>query len=201
MNKLKRPLSGTQMPLILAGAALLALIIIVVIFLSGGEDDDQRLARLENTVGNLETRIQEMDLAISRLQQQNDAVEMLINKVERIDDTTPERIDALEKQLAHLQQQLAGSGEKPEEPAPERETAATETEEKPEKNAASKPPVKRPSTPKQKVDYHEVKAGETLYQISRRYDLSVEKLRQLNDIEEGGVIRPGQRLRVSGRNR
>jgi LysM repeat protein len=198
MNKLKRPLSETQMPLILAGGALLVLIIIIVVFLTGGEDNTERLVRLENAVGSLETRVQEMDLAISRLQQKDDVVEMLINKVDRLDETSPERIDALEKQLANLQQQLAGTENRPE-AADETESGAAEEATPPAD--ADEPPVKRPATPKNKVDYHEVKAGETLYQISRRYDLSVEELRRLNNLEEGALIRPGQKLIVGGRNR
>ncbi len=201
MNRLKRPLSETQMPLIIAGSALLVLVVIIVIFLTRGPDEQDRLIRLENAVATLETRVQEMDGALSRARRQDDVIEMLISKVDRIDNAVPERIDALENQLANLRRQLVGSGGKAETPSrTETTSAAGEADgDGAGTSATSKPPVKRPTTPKNKVDYHEVKGGETLYQISRRYDLSVEELRRLNNLEVGALIRPGQRLVVGGK--
>lgn len=43
---------------------------------------------------------------------------------------------------------------------------------------------------------HPVSAGDTLYEIARRYDTSVDDLRRRNRIE-GNMIRPGQTLRVA----
>lgn len=42
---------------------------------------------------------------------------------------------------------------------------------------------------------HEVKGGETLWVIARRYDVPVERLQKLNDLS-GSMIRPGQKLRI-----
>jgi hypothetical protein len=56
------------------------------------------------------------------------------------------------------------------------------------KDAAAKPPVT--------MAIHEVKGGETLYAIANKYGLTVESLRQLNDIKGEGII-PGQLLLVS----
>ena len=44
--------------------------------------------------------------------------------------------------------------------------------------------------------YHQVRAGETLYRISRRYGLTVDELRRLNGLTLGAVIYPGQKLIV-----
>jgi uncharacterized protein (TIGR00159 family) len=44
--------------------------------------------------------------------------------------------------------------------------------------------------------YHEVLHGETLWQIGRRYGLTVEELRKLNDLSANGIIHPGTRLLV-----
>ncbi len=43
--------------------------------------------------------------------------------------------------------------------------------------------------------YHTVRRGETLWDIARRYGLSVNELRHMNGLH-GSVVRPGQRLRV-----
>jgi len=44
---------------------------------------------------------------------------------------------------------------------------------------------------------HTVKKGETLYRISRQYNLSVEQLRQYNKLDANASIYPGQKLNVS----
>lgn len=44
---------------------------------------------------------------------------------------------------------------------------------------------------------HEVRAGDTLWSIARRYGVSVEKLRQLNHLGSGGLVRPGQKLKLA----
>jgi flagellum-specific peptidoglycan hydrolase FlgJ len=56
------------------------------------------------------------------------------------------------------------------------------------KDAAAKPPVA--------MQIHEVKPGETLFAIAKRYDLSIESLKQLNNIKGDGVM-AGQLLLVS----
>lgn len=56
------------------------------------------------------------------------------------------------------------------------------------KDAAAKPPVA--------MQIHEVKSGETLFAIAKRYDLTIELLKQLNNIKGDGVM-AGQLLLVS----
>jgi membrane-bound lytic murein transglycosylase MltF len=56
-----------------------------------------------------------------------------------------------------------------------------------------------PKTVKKKsgVRYHTVRSGETLYSISRRYGISVDKIARLNKLRSKKVIHPGTKLRVS----
>lgn len=56
------------------------------------------------------------------------------------------------------------------------------------KDAAAKPPVA--------MRIHEVKQGETLFAIAKRYDIAIEMLKQLNNINGDGVM-AGQLLLVS----
>lgn len=46
----------------------------------------------------------------------------------------------------------------------------------------------------QAVRYHTVQRGDTLWQIAREYNVSVQQLRSLNDLSSS--LRPGQRIRV-----
>jgi lipid-binding SYLF domain-containing protein len=45
--------------------------------------------------------------------------------------------------------------------------------------------------------FHVVKQGDTLYGISKKYNISVDELCRLNDIEKSSSIYPGQKIRVS----
>jgi LysM repeat protein len=54
------------------------------------------------------------------------------------------------------------------------------------------------SKPAHKKQYYEVKEGDTLYRISRKFGLSVEELIRMNDLDEEDLsIVPGERLLVS----
>lgn len=53
-------------------------------------------------------------------------------------------------------------------------------------------PQKRPA------HYHEVARGETLSSVARRYGVSVETLLEVNGLDPGVVLQPGQRLFVPG---
>ncbi|GHT22286.1 peptidase [Bacteroidia bacterium] len=47
------------------------------------------------------------------------------------------------------------------------------------------------------IKYHRIRNGETLYSISRKTGVSVDKLRKLNNIKKGAVLKVGKSLRTS----
>jgi membrane-bound lytic murein transglycosylase D len=47
---------------------------------------------------------------------------------------------------------------------------------------------------------HVVRSGETLYGISRRYDVNVEQIKQWNSIRKAKSLRPGSRIKLYVRN-
>jgi hypothetical protein len=57
------------------------------------------------------------------------------------------------------------------------------------------PPPQKPKDLKPMV--HQVQAGDSLYRISQHYGLSVEQLRDYNQLAPGATIFPGQELRLS----
>ena len=60
--------------------------------------------------------------------------------------------------------------------------------------ASSSAPSTSPSTTKK--TYHYVKQGDTLWTISKKYDLSIEQLKKLNNLKDGN-IKPGQKIKLS----
>ena len=114
-----------------------------------------------------------------------------------------EKIAGLEKQLAELQGKVSTSGPDPAlihrvdalaqkvETLEKRKQPTAESKIKPSRS--SKPTV---STQKR---YHTVQKGETLSGISRKYRISLEELRKLNNLSTDQPLRTGQKLLVSPR--
>ena len=68
----------------------------------------------------------------------------------------------------------------------------------PTKPPVTKPTTKPTTTPSQPAvgsEYYTVLQGETLWGISRKFNLTVDKLKQLNNLTDN-IIKPGQQLRV-----
>jgi len=90
------------------------------------------------------------------------------------DSTLLQRVDVLDKKIEEL--------EKQKQPIPE------------SKAKLSAPPKPAASNKKQ---YHMVQKGETLYGISKKYGISLEELRKLNNLSADQPLRTGQKLMVS----
>ncbi len=72
----------------------------------------------------------------------------------------------------------------------------------PQRSAAEAPMTRPKDLPTRNMglhssQYHQVNVGETLYQISKRYNISVGEICQLNNLKDNQPIRPGQKLIVS----
>ncbi|MGD9005842.1 MAG: LysM domain-containing protein, partial [Desulfobacterales bacterium] len=72
--------------------------------------------------------------------------------------------------------------------------AAKKAEAAPKAETTKAAPVAKTAAPSK---IHTVKQGETLYRISRRYNLTVDQLRQYNQLDSKAAIYPGQKLKVS----
>ena len=63
------------------------------------------------------------------------------------------------------------------------------------KKKVQKAPVKK-SVEKTPVKYHDVSTGETLFSISRKYDLTIDELMKMNKLAKDQKIQAGQKLIV-----
>ena len=112
-----------------------------------------------------------------------------------------EKIVDLERQIAELQ---GKSGPVVSDPALlKRLEALTQRVEALEKRAQptmeskTKPVLKQKPAVTAQKRYHTVQKGETLAQISKKYRITVEGLRKLNNLSAGQSIRVGQKLLIS----
>lgn len=174
-----------QIVFILLAFAVVALAAALLMLLSsenGGAGTTGKIEALDARVRQLEERLdkyESIDEKVTRIWEQAKSFEKFKDRFERSEASTSLRMDHLTMGLESLQKQV-------------NETRATQKPAMPEKallpQAAPKPPAK--------IQYHEVAAGETLYSISKQYDLSVEALLKLNRMKPDAVIVPGQKLIV-----
>ncbi len=57
--------------------------------------------------------------------------------------------------------------------------------------------IKKQTVSQEEKQYHKVHRGDTLYSISRKYGLSVDEIRRLNNLSDNKPIQPGQKLIVT----
>ena len=125
-----------------------------------------RLKKLEDRVAELET----IEHRISQIMDQA-----------RTFEKPKERLDRLEATISSTTAPGADGSD-----SLEKDTAV-EIPRKFESSSPSKLPEKR---------YHTVSSGETLYRIGLKYGLTVKKLQVLNQLNDGAVIHPKQKLLV-----
>jgi LysM repeat protein len=131
---------------------------------------ESRLEQLENRLGSIEG-----EGGLSQAAGQGNQLILLTERLDQLEANMTARINSMANQLSAA----------PAKPVAE---ATTKTE------AAVPAPALKNET---KAKIHTVKQGETLYRISRRYNLSVEQLRQFNQLDQQASIYPGQKLKVS----
>lgn len=126
------------------------------------------------------------------------------------DEASPlqSKVTVLEQKIAGLEKQLAELRGNISTPAPDpalvqrldalaQKVEALGKEKQPTAESKGKPsPPPKPTVSTEKR-YHTVKKGETLYGIGRKYGISEEELRKLNNLSADQSIRAGQKLLVS----
>jgi LysM repeat protein len=178
--------------LIIAGALIVTLLVFFVFFRSSGSRTEAVPPDSENT------RFQGLEIRITSLEQSLAALESKLNDMPRSNGETDlsqirrqvatlesgirVQVDSLKRQMARLEEKLT----------PPTVTANPEIQ---EKKAAEKstPPAGTAGTDRL---FHTVEKGETLWRISQKYDITVERLRQLNDLAPNEDIYAGSKIRV-----
>lgn len=177
----RNPLSGALgagggLPWLVVGGGVLVLLVLFLGLRGGGEAE--RTAALEARFQELESMIRQVDAGSV----EREAVASLQREVEAI-SARFERLEAsFNKRFDHLTGQIEKAPVRPVAPAP----------------AVSSPAAPPPAAPKVEGRVHTVQPGDTLYGVARKYRMTVLDLRKLNGLSAGDVIRPGQKLKVSG---
>jgi LysM repeat protein len=161
----------------IGGFLILIVLSVVIIARTYSLAEKVQLLALESRLEQLESRLGsiEGEGGLSQTAGAGNQLILLTERLDQLEANMTARINSMANQLNTA----------PAKPVAE---ATTRTE------AAVPAPEPKKET---KAKIHTVKQGETLYRISRRYNLSVEQLRQYNKLDSKASIYPGQRLNVT----
>ena len=161
----------------IGGFMILIVLCVVLIARTYSLAEKAQLLALESRLEQLEGRLGSME-GEGTLSQSGGSGNQLILLTERLD-----RLEAnMTARINNLAKELNVSPTK---------TASQDIQ----KSETPKPlPAEQKET---QVKMHTVKQGETLYRISRRYNLSVDQLREYNKLGAKAAIYPGQQLQVT----
>jgi LysM repeat protein len=177
----QRPMSRGLFMLV-GGVGVLLVIILFVLIFSGGKDGkaDERLSALQARVDQIDKKLAGVAGFEERLAQAEKQARLAQQSVAGAD----RQFSVLEGKIEDLSRKAQ---------SPQKKESAPPAQAEPPKKEQEKPAAQ--TTEKT----HVVKAGETLYQIGKKYGTSVEELRRLNNLKPSQAIHPGQKLVVSKR--
>lgn len=198
-------------PVILAGGAILAILVFLILSFAGGNGSGERLQQMRDRMDQMESRIAMLEDRLADRSRQLDAMgdtlgvfsdnferfQALPEEMEQIQQKT----NFLETRQANLEKRLSEDGGA----APRTAASASgRTEVKSPRiekkrsagNASSESggSARTAAAPERGANRHTVRDGETLYSIAQRYDVSMERILELNEMEKDDIIRPGQEL-------
>ena len=161
----------------IGGFMILIVLCIVLIARTYSLAEKAQLLALESRLEQLEGRLVSMqdDSVLSQTGGSGNQLILLTERLDQLEANMTARMNNLAKELST--------------PTPDTTSTAVQKAETPKQL-----PVETKET---KAKMHTVKQGDTLYRISRRYNLSVDQLREYNKLDAKAAIYPGQQLKVT----
>lgn len=181
-TKKRSALNRIPVLFVLLVAAIVALVVTLLMLVmdgSGGALSPQQMASFDERLLKLEERLDKfeaIDEKVTRIWEQAKSFEKFKDRFDRSEASMSLRMDHLTMSLETMQKQFSES----------QDAMATSPAQ------VSSDKMKAPVAAR----YHQVQAGDTFYNISKKYEISVDQLLKLNQMKPGSVIQPGQKLIV-----
>jgi hypothetical protein len=179
----------------LAIVASLAALLTLLMSSKGGPGNkdyvvfEERMRLVEERLNNYDA----IDEKVTRIWEQAKAFEKFQERFERSEASASLRMDHMTTSMEGLQKQI-GEVRKAATVASEKKTSdkapSSATKDKTSVQASAEPTMQ----------YHTVAAGDTFYSISKRYNISLEDLIQMNQMDKSSTLQLGQKL-VVGKGR
>lgn len=191
-------LDGRGKLLIFGGIGVVALVLLAIIFSSGKESVSEKqlqdiLARLdilESRLVGLENQESGRQQSLVRMQGDFSILTMRVDKLSReMKEQFTEVATKKTSSPAVAKPVQQPTAQQPKPAATQPATTPPPAQPKPQAATQQKPAASKPVL-------HEVSAGETLFRISRTYDVTVDEIRQLNKLGTDDIIHPGQVLTI-----
>ena len=165
-----------EIPFLILGAGLIVLLVLFVIsiFGKGRGLDASQFATLEKRLASMEDRLYKLEGVGGgqpHMEAQNLEIKQLQDKLEKIETAVSLRMDQISAEVFELQKKTSNV-------------------------RLQKSPVAKTVKQPTKKQYHQVKSGETLYSIGRKYGVTIAQLLKLNNMRSDTIIHPGQKLVV-----
>ena len=170
-----------EIPFIAMGVGLVVLIILFAVSISSKDNQnfDNQVASIEKRLRQIEDRLNNLELNTGsgkQIAEQNSKLVEVNDKISRLEASVALRMDQIAAEMNRMQKRASSS-----------RTSSTR---------AKKTTTSKPAQTTSNLKYHQVRAGETMYGIGKRYGLKLEELLRLNKMKSGAVIYPGQKLVV-----
>ncbi|GAB6909628.1 putative MltD1 [Desulfosarcina cetonica] len=168
------------------------LLVILIFSYSGEQAGAARIDALEQRLAKIEHQLEKVDGVdekVTHIWEQAKDFETFKTRFDRSEASTSLRMDHLAMSLDALQKKIDTASRKV------NQLAQVPTSRPPAKPSATVRSTTKKTAAAAKT--HTVVAGDTLYSISRKYDLTVDQIRSLNKLKKENVIHVGQKLVVS----
>ncbi len=191
-----------EIPFALMGIFILAMIILFVLFYPKTrkpadvieiQSINEKLKKIEDRIAGIEAEIKQIDQISAWVEK----ADQLVYKHEKMNATESIRMKQLElnidKQIREIKNaQLHNKQIKTKKQSVKVITSKTDKSIKKNSASVAKPPSKKHT----KAQHHIVGAGDTLFSISRLYNMTIDELKVLNKSLAGNDIYPGQKLLI-----
>jgi LysM repeat protein len=192
--------------LIIAGALVVTLVVFFVFFfgssgsgtdtVSSSPDDtrfqpvETRLAEIGQSLADLETK-----LNASPRTNVNTELAEIRKQLSTLESGILVRMESLDRRVGRLEEMPKTASAGPPPSAQDSTRVVTVNPDIQEKKALEKPSAAARTGETAQL-FHTVEKGETLWRISQKYDTTVDRLRQLNNLAPGADIYQGSKIRV-----
>jgi len=196
--------------LLLCLAIVTCVAALLILLFSGraGTSPENQVNALEARVQQLEDRLDKyeaIDEKVTRIWEQAKSFEKFKDRFDRTEASMSLRMDHLTMSLENLQKQSSRSKQAPVQNLENiqkyliKPNGSPEVPSEPQAPATEQPPAQNDA---QQTQYHTIVKGDTVYSISRKYNLPVEALLKMNNLDKDDVmnLKVGQKLIVRESN-
>jgi LysM repeat protein len=194
-TRIRRTPIKRQIVLVMLGVGLLLIVLLLIYSASGSgnSEADAYISILDERVALLEKQVADLSSALETLtgpHSPGSQLERLNTTCQRLEASLTLKSNLLAERMDNMEALIRN------EKAVQAKAVPSVT---PAKLPTPKPaPDKKEVQPaKAKPVYHVVEKGDTFYSISRRYGITLKRLKELNKFNEKTIIHPGQKVIVS----